>query len=152
MPTFRSHKLIALLLIVTVGHLPVPWMHDHARLAVGNESAHLRTYHVSGNSEAQAGWHIHFTCLGLDLSDAQSDGVGDSSQPRLAYSETSPSVALKTIVRKVKRRNPTNVCFASEKCGTKRFALAHSDTAPRWLDSVQRNGSELYYLYCSMVI
>lgn len=67
---------IILLLILPIGHVPVPWVHSHEFLSGEQLSAHLNENHsgIHDGSE-ETGWHLHILCMGFE----DSGSIGDYS-------------------------------------------------------------------------
>ena len=72
-------KSVTWLLILALGHVPVPWAHHHAYLGKVQLERHLARFHAECETGAVFGWHVHLICLGLDQQ--LLDGRGDGSSP-----------------------------------------------------------------------
>jgi hypothetical protein len=54
------------LLVLALGHVPIPWAHSHDRLNGEQLAHHLQQYHRNcPPSNLPSGWHWHFDSFGL---------------------------------------------------------------------------------------
>lgn len=156
MPVSGFRKLITWLLVLAIGHVPVPWAHNHEWLEDEQLEEHLDFLHIGADGNLPLGWHVHLFCIGLNHRILQ-DGFGVENpsdcivlyydQPQLADPESAAS-----------RRSPreselrcllgwyTNCTYACP------IPLAASGDLNSHLSSNLRNGAHLYELFCSLLI
>jgi len=57
---------IVCVLVISIGHVPVPWVHRHQGIEHEYLARHVQAYHCQvAECDLPAGWHIHFYCFGL---------------------------------------------------------------------------------------
>lgn len=84
-------KLVVYLLVMILGHVPVPWAHSHEGLDPDQLQRHLSVYPQTGDGNLQfcGGWHFHCFCLGCSCH-VPGDGLNSSSDTDQAkYAENS---------------------------------------------------------------
>jgi hypothetical protein len=160
MPTFRSHKLIASriasLIVLAIGHVPVPWGHDHETMGGDQLESHLASYHAGAEETLSLKWHVHVSCVGLSLPVPQDgDGVDDSSNQSVFHRELPQMLVRRSTAshRGPRKRQYFNLLCGSTKCAdVGQIPLQASRGALFRLSPSRPNGPELYYLYCSLLI
>lgn len=69
---------IVCVLVISIGHVPVPWLHRHQGMDDEQFVGHTGIYHSqAAEYELPDGWHVHFLCLGPNggyLGECQEDG------------------------------------------------------------------------------
>ena len=77
MYSFGMRQLVTWLLVLAIGHIPVPCVHNHAWLKKEQLESHLSAFHQVGC--VPQGWHMHVIRLGAKRR-ITTDGVSNKSQ------------------------------------------------------------------------
>jgi hypothetical protein len=68
------HKLPIWILVLVLGHAPIPWSHSHDSLTPRQLVAHLQDYHPNCPlDKLPRGWHLH--CFDLGQADPDDDAA-----------------------------------------------------------------------------
>jgi hypothetical protein len=150
-----AQRLIVLLLALTIGRFPVPWVHAHKLLRDEHLSTHLDCFHADAAEIPSLGWHVHLSCLGLSYR-VPPDGIGleDSSnglilggeQPEMFERESvaTHQGSRKSQVLRLLRRNTK--CTHVGDVPVEAFGDCSSHLSPPLPSE-----THLYYLYCSLL-
>lgn len=84
MRSVRFQRSMIWFLVLSLGHVPVPWLHHHVGLNGARLSRHLATFHASLRDDSRADWHLHFFCLGIPHQVPQ-DGISADTSLALKY-------------------------------------------------------------------
>ena len=65
MPTILSRQCCTWLLVLSIGHVPLPWVHCHAWLDGDQLAEHINAFHAGClRGDVPESWHVHFCYLG----------------------------------------------------------------------------------------
>lgn len=150
-----AQKTITWLLVLALGHLPVPWAHTHEMLAGDLIALHVDQFHRNADPDVQLGWHVHLICFGFDFSLIDEGRQGDSSEYPLYYFDSSRDEDEETnLQHQCTGRSKTSGSRASNLTYTFRDPNIRSVCRLQALvlTSFQSDGTPLYYLNCSLLI
>lgn len=156
LPQFRSTRPIIWLLILTLGHVPVPWAHRHDCLAEEQLEAHLARFHAGANCDVLPAWHVHVSCLGSRRIKSY-DGVTEaSSSSDSIVSYDDQPLSLEDVSRGSQRRLRIGqvqrlLGYAYVMCVVS-VSIASSAGVKLRNPYLPRNDGGLYDLYCSLLI
>jgi hypothetical protein len=61
----RSKTAVVFLLMLVIGHVPIPWVHSHGDIEQGALANHIAAYHCRvAECDLPNCWHIHWFLLG----------------------------------------------------------------------------------------
>ena len=159
MPAFTSRRLIALLLVLALGHAPIPWVHHHEWLDEEQLQAHLESSHAGdegGLPLAWNGWHLHVFCIGLHYGVPQDGLAGtDSTSDGLVFCDQQPQTLVQSpdAPHRRPRRSPAQRLLGDANGLRTLDRFAAPSGIPRSHASRHvRSDARLYELFCSLLI
>jgi hypothetical protein len=156
MPKFRFLKPVLWLLILAIGHVPVPLVHDHECHRDGQLETHVKYFHGGAEQARNLGWHLHVYCLGLNHQISE-DGFGvEGSSHDVVFFDELPQVFEQESVtsrRRDRRSRTRHSIYRRAECKYA-WQFHNAGSSPHFLHRSLRlrNDVHLYDLYCSLLI
>lgn len=155
MPAFQSHRSLTWLLVLALGHVPMPWPHNHEFVGEEQLEFHLVRFHADGDAKVPFGWHIHLVCIGLNHQLMYGFCTSDPLANAVYYLEQSQNADEKTVAfRRCARDNKLRHSRGSHFAFTDPGTNIHSEFGAQVFaaSSCLQKGAPLYELYCSLLI
>jgi hypothetical protein len=142
------------MLITSLAHMPVPWVHCHSDPDCTELASHLQCYHEDAQSmewELGGGWHIHWLCQDCSSEDDGFTADPPMDQPlakceQMIFDQATASQWL----RRVKSSGQHATSNLSNTIRDGEFVPASYQRQTRWRTT--RDGFDTCSLFCVLLI